>query len=216
MALLDELLGGVLRNMTGGSGGAGSGKAALIQAVLAMLLQGGLGGGRQQQGGAPGGDLGSILGGILGGGSSAPAGGQQQPGNVPGADLGSILGGLLGGGSSGNPGAGGLGNILGGGLGGLGQILEQAGLGDQAKSWVSKGQNLPMSPDQVTQVFGADRMGQLAEASGMSQKDAADQLSQILPQLVDGLTPNGALPQGDEVSQDDLGQLVSRVLAGKQ
>jgi len=222
MALLDELLGGVLRNMMGGSGGAGSGKAALIQAVLAMLLQGGLGG-RQQQGGAPGGgDLGSILGSILGGGQpqpgGAPAGGQPQQGGVPGADLGSILGGLLGGGSggSGNPGAGGLGNILGGGLGGLGQILDQAGLGDHAKSWVSTGQNMPMSPDQVTQVFGADRMGQLAEASGMSQKDAADQLSQILPQLVDGLTPNGKLPQGDEVSQDDLGQLVSRVLAGSR
>jgi uncharacterized protein YidB (DUF937 family) len=201
MALLDELLGGVLRNVLGGrgTGTAGSGKAALIQAVLAMLLQGGLAGGGQPQAGAPGapgapggpgGDLGSILGGLLGGGSS-PAGG------------------LTGGGG------GGLGGALGGGLGGLGQILEQAGPGDHMKSWVSSGQNMPVSPDQVTQAFGSDRLGQLAEAAGMNQKDAADQLSQILPQLVDGMTPSGGLPQGDEVSHDDLGQLVSRVLAGR-
>lgn len=220
MALLDELLGGVLRSALGGSGTstAGSGKAALIQAVLAMLLQGGLGGGRQPQGaptGGSGGDLGSILGGLLGGGSNPAAGG--APGGGSG-DLGSILGGLLGGG--GNPAAGaapggGLGGALGGGLGGLGQILEQAGLGEHMKSWVSTGQNMPLSPDQVTQVFGHDRLGQLAEAAGMDQKDAADQLSQILPQLVDGMTPAGGLPQGDEVSQDDLGQLVSRVLSGR-
>ncbi|HEX2891289.1 YidB family protein [Vineibacter terrae] len=218
MALLDELLGGVLRSALGGSGTgtAGSGKAALIQAVLAMLLQGGLGGGRQPQGapGGSGGDLGSILGGLLGGGGNPAAG---APGGGSG-DLGSILGGLLGGGS--NPAAnaapgGGLGGALGGGLGGLGQILEQAGLGEHMKSWVSTGQNMPLSPDQVTQVFGHDRLGQLAEAAGMDQKDAADQLSQILPQLVDGMTPAGGLPQGDEVSQDDLGQLVSRVLSGR-
>lgn len=183
MALLDDLLGGVLRNALGGSGPAGSGKGALIQALLAMLLQGGLGGARQP-GGSGMGDLGSVLGGLLGG-----AGGPQA-------------------------GSGGLGGALSGGLGNLGQIFEQAGLGDQVKSWVSTGQNKPISPDEITHALGRDRLGQLAEASGMSQKDAADQLSQILPQLVDGMTPRGSLPREDEVSQEDLGQLVSRVLAG--
>lgn len=194
MALLDELLGGVLRSALGGSGAnAGSGKAALIQAVLAMLMQGGLGGG-QQQPGQSGGGLGSILGGLLGGGNSPATG----LGTGPGA----------------GPGMGGLGGILGGGLGGLGQIFEQAGMGDQVKSWMSAGQNMPVSPEQLSHALGPDRMGQLAEAAGMSKSDTANELSQILPQLVDGMTPSGDIPRSDEVSQDDLGQLVSRVLAG--
>ncbi len=185
MALLDELLGGVLRNVVGGgSGTAASGKGALIQAVLAMLLQGG---GRQQHGGTS-----------------------------SGGGLGSILGGLVGGGGSPGPGGGGLGGALGGGLGGLGQILGQAGLGDQMKSWVSTGQNMPISPGQVTEAFGPSRLGQLAEAAGMSQEETAGQLSQMLPEVVDGLTPGGSLPQGEDVSQEDLGQLVSRVLGGSR
>jgi uncharacterized protein YidB (DUF937 family) len=183
MALLDELLGGVLRNAFGGSGAPASGKGALIQAVLGMLLQGGPGGRQQQAGAGPGG-LGSILGGLVGaGGGPVPAGG-------------------------------GLGGVLGGGLGGLGHILEQAGMGDQMKSWISTGQNLPISPDQVSQAFGPSRLGQLADAAGMSHEEAASELSHVLPRMVDGLTPRGSLPQGEDVSQEDLGQLVSRVLAG--
>ena len=204
MALLDDLLGGIMRNAMGG--GTGSAKGALIQAVLAMLLQRGIGGGNQPQGGGGLGGLGSILDSLTRQGGSPGAGGGL-------GDLGSILGGLTG--QGGNPRPGGeLGDVLGGGLGGLGQLFEQAGMGDQVKSWMSTGQNMPISPDQVAQVFGDDQLGQLADASGMSREDAASQLSQILPDLVDGLTPRGSVPQGDEFSQDDLGQLVSRVLAG--
>lgn len=202
MGMLDELLGGVLRNAVGGSGTAGSGKGALLQAVLSMLMQGGQGGSQAQGGGGLGGLLGGLLG---GGGPAAPGGGGLGGGS---------LGGLLGGGSPAAPGGGGLGGMLGGGLGGLGQMFEQAGLGEHVKSWVSTGQNMPLSSDQVTQALGDGRLGQLADAAGMSQAETADQLSQMLPQLVDGMTPGGSLPRGDEVSQDDLGQLVSRVLAG--
>ena len=165
MALLDELLGGVMRSALGGGSGTGpSGKGALMQAVLGMLLQGGLGGG-------------------------------QQPGGSGG--LSGILAGLTSGTSSG----GGIGQELGGSLGGLAQMFEQAGMGDQLKSWVSTGRNMPISPDQLTQALGHDRLGQLAGAAGMSHEEAAGELSQMLPQLVDGLTPGGNLPQGDEVSQ---------------
>jgi uncharacterized protein YidB (DUF937 family) len=191
MALLDDLLGGIMRNAMGGSSG-GSAKAALIQAVLAMLLQRGLGGGVQPGGVQPGGM-------------------QPRGGGLPGG-LDNILGGLTGAGS--RPGMGGLGGALGGGLGGLGQIFEQAGMGDQVNSWISTGRNMAVSPDQIGAAFGEERLGQLAEMAGMSRHETADQLSQILPDLVDGLTPRGSLPQGDDLTQDDLGQLVSRVLAG--
>ena len=88
-----------------------------------------------------------------------------------------------------------------GGLGGLGGLVEkftQGGLGDVVNSWVSTGQNLPVSPDQLSQVLGSGTLSGLAQQLGMGQGDLASQLSQLLPQVVDKLTPNGQLP--------DLGQ----------
>jgi uncharacterized protein YidB (DUF937 family) len=84
----------------------------------------------------------------------------------------------------------------GGGLGGLLQQLQQAGLGDQVNSWVGTGQNLPVSAEQLQGAFGADRMSQMAEQMGLSTGDLGSQLSQMLPQVVDKLTPNGQLPEG--------------------
>ena len=84
----------------------------------------------------------------------------------------------------------------GGGLGGLLQQLQQAGLGDQVNSWVGTGQNLPVSAEQLQGAFGADRMSQMAEQMGLSTGDLGAQLSQMLPQVVDKLTPNGQLPEG--------------------
>ena len=84
----------------------------------------------------------------------------------------------------------------GGGLGGLLQQLQQAGLGEQVNSWVGTGQNLPVSAEQLQGAFGADRMSQMAEQMGLSTGDLGAQLSQMLPQVVDKLTPNGQLPEG--------------------
>ena len=89
-------------------------------------------------------------------------------------------------------------------------------MGDQMKSWVSTGQNMRISPDQVNHAFGPDQVSQLAEAAGMSREQAADELSRLLPDLVNGLTPDGRMPQDNEVSQEELGQFVSQVLAGNR
>lgn len=85
----------------------------------------------------------------------------------------------------------------GGGLGGLVSKMQQGGLGDVAASWVGTGQNLPISPDQLGQVLGSDAVGGLAQQLGLNSGDVLGQLSQMLPQLVDGLTPQGQIPQGD-------------------
>lgn len=87
-----------------------------------------------------------------------------------------------------------------GGLQGLIQALTQSGLGQQAQSWVSTGQNLPISPDQITAALGGGQLQGLARQLGMTQDQAAGGLADFLPQMVDQLTPNGSV-QNDVVDQ---------------
>lgn len=130
-----------------------------------------------------------------------------------GGGLGGALGGMLGGGGLG----GGLGNILSGGLGGLlaggaaggalsgglGDLLNQlqkSGNGDAANSWVGKGENKSIAPNDLANALGADQIDQLSAQSGMSRDDLLNGLSQYLPKVIDHLTPDGRLPNENEVS----------------
>lgn len=85
----------------------------------------------------------------------------------------------------------------GGGLNTLVQQFEQAGLGHMIQSWIGTGPNPPISPAQLQQVLGSGQLQALASKLGLSPETVTSQLSQVLPHLVDGLTPNGQLPQGD-------------------
>ena len=78
-----------------------------------------------------------------------------------------------------------------GGIGGLVQAFQNKGLGEVAASWVGKGENLPISGDQLQSVLGSDMVSGLASKFGMSSEQLSGQLSQMLPQVVDKLTPNG-------------------------
>lgn len=91
-----------------------------------------------------------------------------------------------------------------GGLGGLVSKFQQAGMGDVVGSWVGSGQNQSVSGDQLTGVLGESTMSDLAGKLGMSQGDAAGQLSNILPGLIDQLTPHGQAPQGGLGNAGDL------------
>lgn len=95
-----------------------------------------------------------------------------------------------------------------GGLQGLVQQFMQAGLGQQAQSWVSTGQNLPISAEQITQVLGSGQLRDIAKQLGIDHTDAAGGLADLLPQVVNHLTPNGAV-------QDDLVQQGLSLLRGK-
>jgi uncharacterized protein YidB (DUF937 family) len=125
-----------------------------------------------------GGGLGGAVGGRLGGGL----------GNI----LSGGLGGLLAGGAAGS--------VLSGGLGDLLHQFQQNGQGDTANSWVGSGQNKPISKGDLASALGADQLDQLSSQSGMSRDELLDGLSQYLPKVVDHLTPNGRLPNTDEVS----------------
>ena len=102
-----------------------------------------------------------------------------------------------------------------GGLGGLMEKFNNAGMGDAAKSWVGTGENAPISGDQIGQVLGGDMMGDLAAKLGMSQGDAAGSLAQMLPGLIDKLTPNGQAPTGGLGNSGDLMGMLGGLLNQK-
>jgi uncharacterized protein YidB (DUF937 family) len=88
-----------------------------------------------------------------------------------------------------------------GGLGGLLEKLQQSGQGDVAKSWIGRGQNQPISPGQLGSALGPSIIKTLAEKTGLSEQEVTAQLSQVLPGVVDGLTPQGRLPTHDEITR---------------
>jgi uncharacterized protein YidB (DUF937 family) len=85
----------------------------------------------------------------------------------------------------------------GGGLAGLVQQLSQGGLGEAVQSWVSTGANLPVSAGQLESALGGGQLAQLAQQFGVNSQDLSGMLAEHLPQMVDKLTPQGQLPQGD-------------------
>jgi uncharacterized protein YidB (DUF937 family) len=80
-----------------------------------------------------------------------------------------------------------------GGLQGVVSEFERSGLGATVSSWVSTGPNHPISPDEVHRALGPELLQRLSEKSGLSVQDLAQKLSQVLPQVVDKLTPNGSV-----------------------
>jgi uncharacterized protein YidB (DUF937 family) len=216
MGLLD-----ILNGMQNGPGGAprptppgqSKGMSPLMMALLGLLaykaIKGGglenIFGGKQaapagnpQPGGLgdilagnPGspqpGGLGDILGGMLGGGPQ-----QRGPAAGPGG-LGDILGGLFGGAAAGTTLNGGLRNLL--------EDMENTGQGDIAKSWIGRGENREVAPDDLAKALGADTIAALSSQTGMPREQLLSELSQNLPQFVDQLTPDGRVPTDDESSR---------------
>jgi len=207
MGLLDVLNGmqngpGGYRAPNGGTSG-GGGMSPMTMALLGLLAykalksSGGIGGilgcsqpaaaGRSAlppgvNPGSPGGGLGDILGGLFGGSSGA------VPGGIPGG-----LGGLLGGG--------GAGSVLSGGLGNLIKDLETNGQGQAVKSWVANGPNQAIAPQSLESAIGADTLDALSNQTGMKRDDILSGLSQMLPGVVDHLTPDGRVPTQDEAAR---------------
>jgi uncharacterized protein YidB (DUF937 family) len=130
----------------------------------------------------------------------APAPGNVNAG-MRGGDMGGGLSDMLKGGLGGLLAGGAAGTVLSGGLGDLLNQLQQKGLGDQADSWVSNGPNKEVSPGDLANALGADQIDQLSAQSGLSRDDLLQGLSQFLPDVVNHLTPDGRLPNENEISQ---------------
>jgi uncharacterized protein YidB (DUF937 family) len=188
MGILDDLLAGATSGQGGGlptqrpqrgaGGGPNAALLALLPIVLSMLANRG-GSDSSGRDAGPAGGLGDILGQMMGGG--------QRGGGGDG--LGDILGQVLGGGGG-----------SGGGLGGLLRQFESAGLADQARSWVSPGQNQSLSPDALGRVFGADGLAAIARQAGLSERETTAGLAQLLPEIIDRATPQGQVPDEDQLA----------------
>lgn len=94
----------------------------------------------------------------------------------------------------------GAGGLLGG-LSGLLEKLQSGGLASVANSWIGSGQNQSISPGQLGSALGPDIIKGLAARTGLSEEELTKQLSQVLPGVVDKLTPSGRLPTLAELTQ---------------
>ena len=90
-----------------------------------------------------------------------------------------------------------------GGLEGVLGKFRQGGLAQQADSWVGTGKNMDVSGDQVQEVFGPSTMGDLASKLGMPTGQAGSVMAQILPELINQLTPQGQVPENSNQSISD-------------
>ena len=145
--------------------------------------------------------LDSVIGAVTGG-----MGGQGR-GDSQGALLNAVIAMLANGQGQGGAGGGGLGDLIG--------KFTQGGLGDVIGSWIGHGQNAPISGDQLSNVLGSDMISDLAARLGLSHEEAAGQLSQVLPQVVDRLTPQGHAPAGGLGGMDDLMAQLSQLSQGR-
>ena len=180
MSGLDDLIGSLTKGKgTGAQGGGG------LEDLLGGLLGGSAGGGG-------GGGLQDVLGGLLGkgtgGGGTGTAAGGMNVGAIV-AVLAPLVAKLL----------------KGGGLSKMVQGAQASGLSAQADSWVGTGQNQPLSGGEVRGVVGDDTVQELAREAGISEEQAAEVLARVVPEVVNGLTPDGQLP-----ADDDLDRLVAK------
>lgn len=81
-----------------------------------------------------------------------------------------------------------------GGLTGIISKLQQGGLTDHVGSWVGTGANMPVTGSQLQEVLGTGSIGQIAQQLGLSHGDASSGLAQVLPQIINQMTPNGQVP----------------------
>ena len=190
MGLLDVLNGmqnGPRGPSTPSSKNEGGGMSPMTMAIMALLAWKAMkhfGGG--QPGDAP---------------TQAPP---KLPGNVtaglPGGGAGGGLSDMLKGGLGGLLAGGAAGSILSDGLGDLLNQFQEKGHGDAADSWVSNGPNKQISPGDLGSALGADQIEALTSQSGLSRDELLQGLSKFLPDVVNHLTPDGRLPDENELS----------------
>ena len=97
-------------------------------------------------------------------------------------------------------GGGGAGTAMSGGLGDLVRQFQQAGKGEVADSWVSKGANRAIPTRDLEQVLTPEQVSFLTQRTGLSREDLMAGLSEQLPKAVDQLTPEGRLPTDKEIA----------------
>ncbi len=210
-----------MSNFFGGGGGGGgltggmsnAAKLAAGALLVHQLMKHARGDAASGGGGMTGGGMGGMLGGLLGG--STAGAGSMGTGAAGGGMSGGGLGGLLGGAGLGALlSGGGLGSLIGG-LGGMLGNLRGQGLGSQVDSWVSPGPNQQVSAQDLERGFDPGELDEAARQAGTDRGSVLQEMSGLLPQLVDRATPQGSMPSREEdVGHGGLGGLLSGLLGG--
>jgi uncharacterized protein YidB (DUF937 family) len=81
----------------------------------------------------------------------------------------------------------------------LKQKFEASGLGKKLDSWIGTGDNEPITADEVKQGLGQDKIDEIAQTTGRSADEVADELSRELPRAVNAATPEGTIPSATEL-----------------
>ena len=103
-----------------------------------------------------------------------------------------------------------------GGIEGIIKRFQESGLEGILKSWISTDEkNQPISANQVVEVVGQENMSQAAQKVGVSELDASNVLAEYLPKMVDMLTPNGQLPDLNNLNVNDLMAQAAKGMLGK-
>lgn len=105
------------------------------------------------------------------------------------------------------------------GAGGLPELLSQfrgAGYAEVVESWVSSGPNRPLVPQALEQVFGQARLGEMARVAGLPQQDLVAGLARMLPDVVNGLTPQGQVPAQDAGFGPMLGNVLGALMNARR
>ena len=87
------------------------------------------------------------------------------------------------------------------GIDGLVKKFGESGLDDKMKSWISKGENLPISAAQIEKVLGNEHVAGVAKKLGIAPEKAAGQIADLLPKLIDRITPDAAVPDSATAKQ---------------
>jgi uncharacterized protein YidB (DUF937 family) len=86
-----------------------------------------------------------------------------------------------------------------GALSGMMEALHRQGHGEALDSWLSNGQNLPISADHVRNVLGPGTITELSKRAGINEAETATAMSTLLPQVVDRLSPQGRPPAASDL-----------------
>jgi uncharacterized protein YidB (DUF937 family) len=101
-----------------------------------------------------------------------------------------------------------------GGIEGLMRQFQQGGLGDLFSSWVGTGQNQAISPNDLSRVLGQGRMSQISQQANVPPQQAPSLTAQLLPILIDQLTPRGQVPEQSALPQQ-TNDLLRSLLGGR-
>ena len=89
-----------------------------------------------------------------------------------------------------------------GGLQGLAESFKSGGMDDIINSWIGTGKNMPISPEEMLRALGNDRLRGFSERAGVPQEEISGGLANILPEIIDKLTPQGRIPDSSLLEEE--------------